>query len=239
MKKEKISRYQDTVLRVLANKIDDFYLAGGTALSLFYFQHRLSVDLDFFTPHFSYKRIEEIVRYLEGALVKEIKLIGQTLEKDKARVRIYNIYFTKRDTLKVDFIEDLFKLIKRPKIVDGVKILSLEDIYLRKLYAIAGMIPFQDITGKERFLGGRIEAKDFYDVYFLSSTFMSLSRFAEKYTDNTVKEGLINWFRTYDRMTMMDDLLSLNITEKIDYKSMDKHFNEEIDKIIQRYIERI
>ena len=59
---------QKKVLKKLSGKIDDFYLAGGTALSLFYFQHRLSVDLDFFAPakEFSFRRVEEIVAELEN-----------------------------------------------------------------------------------------------------------------------------------------------------------------------------
>ena len=31
------------------NGLADFYLSGGTALAAFYFQHRLSDDLDFFS----------------------------------------------------------------------------------------------------------------------------------------------------------------------------------------------
>lgn len=211
------------MLKILADKIDDFYLGGGTALSLFYFQHRLSIDLDFFTPSFSRKRIDEIIKYLEDALRKKTELIEQGLEKDKARLRIYNIYFTKKDILKIDFVEDFFKLIKRLKVVDGIKILSLEDIYIRKLYALVG----------------RVEAKDFFDIYFLSRTFMPLSKFANKHTDNTIKEGLVNWFRTYDRMAMMNDFLNLNIDQKMDYKKMEKYFDKEISKIIQSYIEKI
>jgi predicted nucleotidyltransferase component of viral defense system len=38
-----ISRYQPITKR--------FYLTGGTALSEFYFQHRLSEDLDFFSEY--------------------------------------------------------------------------------------------------------------------------------------------------------------------------------------------
>ena len=38
MRKKDIRKYQGIALKALAGKIDDFYLAGGTALSLFYFQ---------------------------------------------------------------------------------------------------------------------------------------------------------------------------------------------------------
>ena len=51
---KRIVSCQKTVLKALSGRMDNFYLAGGTALSLFYFQHRLSVDLDFFTQNFIY-----------------------------------------------------------------------------------------------------------------------------------------------------------------------------------------
>ncbi len=239
MKKEKILEYQNTVLKTLSGKIDDFYLAGGTALSLFYFQHRLSIDLDFFTHSFSSKRIAEVVSYLETNLKKEIKLVSQTLKKDKARMRIYNIYFAHRNVLKIDFVEDVFNLIKKPKVVEGVRVLSLEDIYIRKLYALIGIIPVQDIIGKKKFIGGRIDAKDFCDLYFLSHTFTPLSKFISKYGDNAMKEGLINWFRTYDRTQMIDGILNLNMDKRINYKIMERHFDKEIDEIIKSQIERI
>lgn len=31
--------------------LKDFYLTGGTALAEYYFRHRISDDLDFFTPY--------------------------------------------------------------------------------------------------------------------------------------------------------------------------------------------
>ena len=42
---DKIITYQKEVLRALSGRVNEFYLAGGTALSLFYFRHRLSVEL--------------------------------------------------------------------------------------------------------------------------------------------------------------------------------------------------
>ena len=51
-------------LKILSGRMEGFYLAGGTALSLFYFQHRDSYDIDFFTNDFSRKRIEDIVKGL-------------------------------------------------------------------------------------------------------------------------------------------------------------------------------
>jgi hypothetical protein len=239
MKEEKFLHYQHKVLKSLANKIDDFYLAGGTALSLFYFQHRISVDLDFFTQRFSYERINEIVSCLTDNLKKEIKLIAQYLQEDKTRMLVYYVYFTQEDAFKIDFVEDVFPLTKDPKFVDGIKILSLEDIYLRKIYALIGVLPVLNNTGRKRFIGGRSEAKDFFDLYFLSHTFMPLCDFVEKFGNPVIKEGLINWYRTFDRITVIDEILRLKTDKKIDYKIMEKHLHEEIDRIVEKQIGEI
>ncbi|MBU4311552.1 MAG: nucleotidyl transferase AbiEii/AbiGii toxin family protein [Candidatus Omnitrophica bacterium] len=233
MREAKIRKYQDAVLKKLSGRIDEFYLAGGTALSLFYFQHRLSVDLDFFTPDFTQKRVKEIVDYLKNALKKKIEVVGQNLEKDKIKILVYNIHFSAKDVLKIDFVEDTLKLIKPARFVEGIRILSLEDIYMRKLYAISGVAPSIDEIGRTKMLGGRIEAKDFYDLYFLSHTFKSLSKFINEYGTAVMIEGLVRWFRSYDRMNMMDGLLTMEIDKEIDCKKIEGHFKKEIDKIIQ------
>ena len=49
------------ILPALADKVDEFYLAGGTALSMMYYQHRESYDLDFFTRTFNSVQIEALV----------------------------------------------------------------------------------------------------------------------------------------------------------------------------------
>lgn len=239
MIKDKILHYQETVLKKLSNRIDDFYLAGGTALSLFYFQHRISLDLDFFTPHLEYSQVRNIIDYLKDALKKRIELAAQNLQKKGTKMLVYHIYFTSQNILKVDFVEDVLGLIKPTKIIEGIRVLSLEDIYLRKIYALVGIIPALDETGRKEFKGGRMEAKDFYDLYFLSHTFRPISKFVQEYGDSIMREGLIRWFHTYDRMQMMDGVLTLSVDKNIDYKSLERHFKKEIDKIIESQLKQI
>ena len=63
-----------------------------------------------------------------------------------------------------------------------------------------------------------------------------LSKFIDKYCDATMAEALIRWFRTYDRISIVDGLLSLDTDKKIDTKNIEKHFTKEIDKIIEEQI---
>lgn len=51
-----ILKAQEKVLKVMAGRMDGFYLVGGTALSRGYFHHRESYDLDFFTKNYLPKR---------------------------------------------------------------------------------------------------------------------------------------------------------------------------------------
>jgi predicted nucleotidyltransferase component of viral defense system len=240
MRKTKITQYQQEVLKTLSGRINEFYLAGGTALSLFYFQHRISIDLDFFTPKLSYKGVKETIVYLQKSLkCEEIKLVAQNLQTAKTKMLIYNIHFRADDILKVDFVEDVFELIQETKTLEGIKILSLEDIYLRKIFAICGVIKTIDKVGKAQFIGQRVAAKDLYDLYFLSHVFMPLSQFAEKYCDATMQEALIRWFKTYDRMAMIDGMLQIETDKNIDTKSIEKHFAKEITQLIEQQIGEI
>lgn len=68
--KNKIIEYQEKTLKLLAGRLEGFYLSGGTALSLYYFHHRESLDLDFFTPRFNKIAIKNIVEELSQKLKK-------------------------------------------------------------------------------------------------------------------------------------------------------------------------
>jgi len=231
---DKLLKYQDNILRFLAGKVKNFYLAGGTALSRVYFRHRTSYGVDFFTKKFSRTEISMIMQEVSKSLKLRVALAREQNEKGMAKMAVYYIYVSKGEILKIDFVEDFLELIAPLKTVDGIKVLSLEDIYLRKIFAVSGAMGTTDLTGRRTFKGGRQEPKDFYDLYVLSHTFMRLSEFATRYCDSTKKEGLITWFRSYDRMEMKTGLLDIITDNKIDYGSMEKHFNEEIDRLVKK-----
>ena len=148
---------------------------------------------------------------------------------------IYNISLTKKQVLRIDFVEDYLKLIRPLNVVNGIPIISLQDIYIRKVYAIVGFVAGEDVIGR-KIITGRQEAKDFYDLFFLSQTYIPLSDFAFRYCDQVRQEGLIRWFRTYNRLAMKSGLLDLKTKKKPDYQSIERHFKEEIDKLIGRKV---
>lgn len=115
----------------------DFYLVGGTALSL-KLGHRISIDIDLFaSKDFDSVAVSE---YLKTAY-------GLTDEKT-----VRNGVFGFIEEVKVDFISHQYPLVKPLEQTSGIRMLSLEDIGAMKLSAIVQN-------------GSRI--KDFIDVYSL------------------------------------------------------------------------
>ena len=127
-----------------------FYFTGGTALSEFYFQHRLSDDLDFFTE-------EAFDSELVFAAVNSwSRKHNFTIElKPHGLVYTYFLKFKRGEILKIDFAHYPYPLIEKPKILGNLKIDSLYDIAANKLLTIIQ----------------RTNVKDFVDLYFLFSKY--------------------------------------------------------------------
>jgi predicted nucleotidyltransferase component of viral defense system len=225
------------VLPFLKNKVDDFYLAGGTALSMFYYEHRESFDLDFFTRQFSRERILKLMDELKKNSKWEIDLIAEQNKENLIRMAVYLINIDKNNQCKIDFVEDYIKPMHPLKKLDGINILSLEDIYLRKIYTFAGHISTLNEIGQKVVLGGRQEAKDIYDVYCLSTITMPLSEFVSRFCNHAIKEGVVRWYQTYDRMNMKTGLLDLPTKSKPEYPLIENHFKQQIDKLLESLIE--
>lgn len=115
-----------------------FYLAGGTALSL-QIGHRLSVDLDFFSPT---EDIPSIRKELENALRQHHLMLADSSWGNL--VYIVN-------EVRVGFYGYGFPLVTPLIETDGLRLAGLEDIALMKLDALLS----------------RASRKDFYDLYFI------------------------------------------------------------------------
>jgi predicted nucleotidyltransferase component of viral defense system len=129
----------------------DFALAGGTALAL-YLGHRISVDLDLFTPY------PFDATLLEKHLADTYGFRGDFLEKNTLKGSINNVKF---DCISYDYPS----LDDRVVTKEGVRLYSIRDIAAMKLSAIADN-------------GTRL--KDFIDVAFLS-TLLPLSDMLDAY----------------------------------------------------------
>jgi hypothetical protein len=105
---------------------------------------------------------------------------------------------------------------------------------------LIGTIKTVDLIGR-KISTGRQEAKDFYDLYFLSHTYKRLSEFAWDHCGSVEIEALIHWYRTYDRMNIKTGLLDLKLMKKkaLNYKKIEDHFKSEIDILLEKEIGKI
>lgn len=119
--------------------LSDFFLVGGTALSL-QIGHRRSIDLDLF-----------ILKDFD-----ENALLGEMEERYNFRTdfQAKNTLKGQIDSVKVDFISHKYPLINPLLIIEDVRMAGVQDIAAMKLNAIAGN-------------GTRL--KDFIDIAYISS----------------------------------------------------------------------
>lgn len=162
-------------------KLKDFNLVGGTALSL-RIGHRKSVDIDLFTN----KDFDEkaMLTYIENQYSGKIRDIF----KNTALMTI--------DKVKVDILAHKYPLVNPIDIQEGVRMVSNEDIGAMKLHAI-----FQS--------GTRI--KDYIDMYFLLEHHpfkIYLEAYEKKYDGNMrlAAYALLN----YEKIDLEEKVLFMN-----------------------------
>lgn len=120
-------------------RLNGFFLAGGTALSL-QIGHRISIDLDFF----SVNGFEE--NTLSAYMEDNAGFLLDFMDKNTLKGKIAGVI--------VDFITHAYPLVNKVKLVEGVRLASLEDIAAMKLNAI---------------IGNGTRLKDFVDIACLSA----------------------------------------------------------------------
>jgi predicted nucleotidyltransferase component of viral defense system len=125
------------------SSLKDFYLVGGTALSL-QWGHRISEDIDMF--RFSNEEVDGTLIYDE--LEQKFSKISELSRQN---------YYLKLliDDVKIDLLRYRYPLIDSVIVIDGIRMLSPKDIAPMKLLAI----------------NNRGAKKDFYDLYFLLKQF--------------------------------------------------------------------
>jgi hypothetical protein len=143
-----LTEKQKTFIDNLPDEIlTNFYLTGGTALSAFYIEHRLSQDLDFFTD------TEEgmpPIEFLTGR-IKKLPFVDHIHYQRLFDRRIFQVAFKDGDTLNVEFTTYPFKSID-------------ERVRIGKLLVDS---PLNIVTGKLFALTDRYDPKDFVDLYFV------------------------------------------------------------------------
>ena len=148
---------------------DDFYLVGGTALSL-QIGHRVSDDIDLFTE----KNINKnaIFDYLKKYINNDVKIINN-------EGSIFQLYIEK-EKLKLDFVELPYKLLDPLIKIDGIRLIGKNDISAMKISA-AGQ------RGNE--------AKDYFDIYYLLK-YMSVEKMFENFKKKYQMDDILHYVRS-------------------------------------------
>lgn len=149
MSKQVLTKDQIAMLKAIGRYpviVEKFYLSGGTALAGFYLQHRYSEDLDFFS--------EEEVDPLEIQTFfhSQKKTLGiRDIDFQQSFNR--NLFFLHlaKDVIKTEFTYFPFPPIEKGLVQYGIRVDSLLDIAVNKLFTI-----YQ-----------RTQARDFIDLYFI------------------------------------------------------------------------
>lgn len=138
--------------------LQNFYLVDGTALSL-KIGHRKSIDIDLFTSYdFNSETLGDYLR-------RQYEADLTVLVKNCVKGQINGVEF--------DFISHRYPSVKPLETIEGIRMMSLEDIAAMKINAIVGS-------------GKRI--KDFIDIYYLLKTIDygdMLKFYCAKYPDVT------------------------------------------------------
>lgn len=125
---------QSKLLQILAQSpiAREFYLSGGTALSEYYLQHRLSEDLDFFRDQeFEITSILSVIKSLQSRIGYKTIDIQTSFNRNLLHLKL------PQSTLKLEFTYYPFNQIEPPQFINGIQVDSLTDIAANKLFTIS------------------------------------------------------------------------------------------------------
>jgi predicted nucleotidyltransferase component of viral defense system len=182
--------------------LQNFYLAGGTALSLYY-GHRISIDLDLFT-HTGFNTETVLHEISEAFSDDNVSIINE--DRNSLLLSINDI--------KVDILSHQYALINpNIKSIDYIKIYAKEDIIAMKLNALAN----------------RGTKKDFFDIYEVLQEFTlrDLFNFFEtKYTNKDIYYVLRSLIYFEDAALDKDPIM----IKKYDWEIVKEFITREVQK---------
>lgn len=188
----------------------NFYLTGGTALAEFYIPYRLSEDLDFFSEN------EVDSKQILTFFASSKKILGYSkIDFNTSFNR--NIFFLNfnKYQLKLEFTYFPFPQVEKAKIIEGVKIDSITDIAVNKLFTI-----YQNPR-----------SRDFMDLYMIQKKY----KFR---TDELLKKAKAKFDWHIDLLKLGSQFLLAKelkdypkLIAKLDEKDWQSHFEKEAKKL--------
>lgn len=226
-------------LPVLGEAFEDFYLVGGTALSLAYLQHRLSYDIDLFCQAQKWDsgqlNLESRVNTLKDHFTVKIETKDETTDNEGNLIGRQYLINRGAEQIKLDLVRDTQPLIspfnEAKSNEFGVNIPDVSDLYFRKVLIALG-------SGKSgigrMFAGGRLKARDILDIYTLSRQHAALSHFLSQQTFDSplvVVNRLERFVGKFNKRTIHQELQD---TKYLEYEP-----ETDADTIKQKLLEEI
>lgn len=162
---------------------ESFYLAGGTALSL-YLGHRVSIDLDFFSDKEFYPQILTLLNY---------SYTPNIIEKNSIDVQVNNI--------KVFFMYFAFPRHSPSQSVGSIRLASKIDIGLMKLIALQGRLSIKDIIDLS-FINNEVidfsELLKIFDSLYSTEKLNKLNNFSYLFDDSILNQPMPRMLKSLD-----------------------------------------
>lgn len=189
-------------------KRSSWYLAGGTALAL-QAGHRLSLDLDFFTPQKDFSSGKLVGHFSKDAWMTDI------LREGTIYGRLMNA--------KISFIAYPFFIARKPPLWFGsVRVLDLEDIAVMKIIAISQ-------RGLKR---------DFVDLFWFSQHHLSLGEIMRRLPDQypTVSHDYHHILKSLTYFADAEHDPMPNLFFKATWKEIKSYFRKEVPRITRELL---
>jgi len=217
-----IQTEQKKISQLVTAEFKKYYLTGGTALA-FYFNHRFSEDLDFFSQNYNPLDPDKIMGYIKIQTGYDFHLEAEQNKPGMIPMKVYYLTLKKSCLLKIDFVQDYSK--NMGKIKNGLH--SVTDIYYRKIITTIGAITKQDNTGRVIYVG-RQTVKDLFDLYYLSTQREPLSEFFLEHFSYDKVGSILAWYNNFNRTQLKIELLDL--VPRVDTAKIIKHLDNELLK---------
>jgi hypothetical protein len=183
-----------------------FYLAGGSAVAL-YLGHRVSVDLDFFTPQDDYEA---------EPLVQRLQAIGPLSIQQQSRGTLIGSL----SGVRVSFLIYPYPLLGKLAELEGVPVAGLLDIALMKLIAVSQ----------------RGTKRDFIDLYFICQHGYRLdgllSRIPDKY--QAVSYSAYHLLRAMTYFADAEEDEPPRMLVPFDWSEVKRFFEDEVRRLMRQ-----
>lgn len=199
---------QDTLaLLGRSNILDESYLAGGSALAL-QFEHRRSIDFDFFSD----KEID--TEKIKSKLQKIGTYVGEQ-QTPKTMVGVFN-------KVKFSHFYYPYKLIAATKKFSNIQIASFNDIAAMKLVAITD----------------RGTKKDYIDLYFLVNKGLTFEAMFKLYDQKykLLKTNLFTLIKSISYFDAAEGTEMPDMIVKTSWTEVKKFFQKEVIKLAKKYL---